>query len=522
MDQRFLYQRLRDAAPKLADSLDRLRQEALAIWQEQHLRAMTEHGEPHLAQVERNLDLLSQPLDLQGSPLSPEEIYVLLAACYLHDIGMQLDVPDARARHAEHSYELILYSEDSAGRKLRVQLPIDDDNARESIAQVARAHWTTYALNLPDRRPIHGNIEGRLRLLGALLATADLLDLSPVRARYFRSAHRLHELPPMSELHQTMHRLVRGFRLEPASPEIPGDLQLQLEWRDNSQEAQMVSDWLLHWITSQLRQLQPLLHQASGGVLRWATPWVRSLLHPALGPRRALSREASRVLRAERLEQQRIDRDELRRLFLEALGGASRRLFLVPKDPEGDGPWLSDWCHAQASSREGLRVARLDVLRTDAPDPSGLLAELLEQWGHHLPEVQENQAFEHLHQELMATESGAVVVLVVEEYSPRLLDRLVSALFARPSADRAPRICVLFSPQAQGPEGIDGVEILRLDWPEISEDDLAAHLRESWGYNEGEIRRMTADSLPFRRSPGFLYNYLASRCKEWENELAAG
>lgn len=202
MSRGFLYQKLREDASELADNLDRIWEEALAIWREPRLLSMTQHGRPHLEQVEKNLDQLSQSLYLQGLPLSSAEIYVLLAACYLHDIGMQLDVPDAREQHAQYSYELILYSEDAAGRKLSVKLPIQDDNAREAVAEVARAHWASFAVKLPEKRFLHGNEEGRIRLLGGLLSMGDLLDFSPVRARYCRTPQRLQELPANSDLHQ--------------------------------------------------------------------------------------------------------------------------------------------------------------------------------------------------------------------------------------------------------------------------------------------------------------------------------
>ena len=130
--------------------------------------------------------------------------------------GMQLDVPDARAKHAQYSYELILNSSAQIGPELRrVTLTITDNNKRRAIALVARAHWTDFALRLDSESFISDNESGRLRLLGLLLAMADLLDISPVRARYFRSLHRLYDLDPVSELHQKMHDLVRGFRIRP-------------------------------------------------------------------------------------------------------------------------------------------------------------------------------------------------------------------------------------------------------------------------------------------------------------------
>ena len=174
--ERILYGELREQTPDLAESLDRIRDAALEIWAEQRMAKFTAHGKDHIAQVEVNLDALTRPLVEAGEALKPQEIFVLLAACYLHDIGMQLDVPDAREEHAQHSYRLILDSfEDEEGRIRRAGVRIDDPTTREAIALVARGHWTSFALKLPSEDDLGWNRSGRLRLLGLLLATADLL-----------------------------------------------------------------------------------------------------------------------------------------------------------------------------------------------------------------------------------------------------------------------------------------------------------------------------------------------------------
>lgn len=135
---------------ELAVTFDRIYEESLRIWGEQYLREFTTHGRQHTEQVERNLDSLTRPLQSSARPLTTEEIFVLLSAACLHDIGMQrADDPDARKRHAQYAYDLILYSHAQVGPdERRVTLPIDDTNARVAIANVARAHWTDYALQL--------------------------------------------------------------------------------------------------------------------------------------------------------------------------------------------------------------------------------------------------------------------------------------------------------------------------------------------------------------------------------------
>ncbi|HEY0366365.1 MAG TPA: hypothetical protein VGC73_07830, partial [Pyrinomonadaceae bacterium] len=119
----------------LAAEFDRIYEEAGEIWKEQYMLKFTEHGPLHTQQVERNLDDLTRPLQDSPNKLKPDEIFVLLSAACLHDIGMQLiDDPEARRKHAEHAYNLILNSSAQIGTELRrVTLPIRDPISRIAI-----------------------------------------------------------------------------------------------------------------------------------------------------------------------------------------------------------------------------------------------------------------------------------------------------------------------------------------------------------------------------------------------------
>jgi hypothetical protein len=104
---RILREQLQKTNPDLAVSFDRIYDESLRIWDEQYLREYTTHGRRHTEQVERNLDNLTLPLQSSMKPLSDEEIFVLLSATCLHDIGMQrADDPQARSRHRYHHLPL--------------------------------------------------------------------------------------------------------------------------------------------------------------------------------------------------------------------------------------------------------------------------------------------------------------------------------------------------------------------------------------------------------------------------------
>ena len=106
MASRILYNELQQSNPALGALFDSIFKESLIIWNEQYLRQFTVHGRSHTEQVERNLDSITRALqNSKDSQLTPEEIFVLLSACCLHDIGMQLaDDPDARKRHAQLAY----------------------------------------------------------------------------------------------------------------------------------------------------------------------------------------------------------------------------------------------------------------------------------------------------------------------------------------------------------------------------------------------------------------------------------
>jgi len=78
---------------RLITSLELMRQAAEDIWAADApriIRDFTDHGIDH---SERLASFASKLLEANdGRPILPQEMYVLLAGIYLHDIGMQCDV----------------------------------------------------------------------------------------------------------------------------------------------------------------------------------------------------------------------------------------------------------------------------------------------------------------------------------------------------------------------------------------------------------------------------------------------
>lgn len=517
MTSRILYEELKLAnKPDLVEELDGICKAALGIWDEQYLRPFTAHGRAHIDQVERNLDSLSRPLQKFGTPLTPEEILVLLSACYLHDIGMQLDDKFARERHAQYAYNLILHSSATiAGSSRRVTLPITDDTSRTAIAKVARGHWTDFALQLPETDFIGYNKQGRVKLLGTLLAIADLLDLSPVRARYYRTVHRLYTLGPLSELHQSMHALVKGFEITAPDSKLPQDLQFNLFWRSDTDVVRRISDWIMHWMSSQWRRLHEVLYSESGGQIRWVEPWSHVSFDPPEGPIPKLSRAADSVLNLERAEQLRIDRETFAKAFENAIGSAGATLFILPSDSALDGRPMSEWCTARASV-EGCLVGKVDVQPGTAMDVASSVATLLEQWGQHLPECDDETALSELGLLVCAeNKRGMVSVIVTERYRNDLLADLLDKLLQRPSNAKAlPCVCVLLTTGGEGPVRLPGVTIRKMLGAVLQNKDIGTHLQNSWGYSEEKsletISRMTVLSIADK--PGIVYTYIGAHC----------
>lgn len=515
MTARLLYLELRQESEDLANELDTITEEALLLWQNQHLRTFTAHGKLHIRQVEENLDALTRGLQASPQKLRPHEIFVLIAACYLHDIGMQLGERDAREKHAQYAFDLILYSHARyLGEERRLTLPIDDKNARQAIAAVARAHWTNFAIALEPEDTIIANTDGKLRLLGLLLATADLLDLSPVRATYFRTIHKLDKLDVTAELHQTMHDLVKSCKIVSPDPLVAEELQYRLDWSDDSEATRTISDWVLHWFHSQWRTLAPLLYRESGGRIRWTKPWAITKFRTPLGPSPKLSDGAAKKLRAERAEQLRIDRDEFTRTFKEAMNKAEAALFRFPSDAEIDGKPIVEWCESHARLDSKVKVARCDIQPTAALDQASIIAQLIEQLGGHLSICTDDVAIQRLQQHSSAEIAGMVTILVVAgPYDAGLLAPIIVAAMQRPAAS-PPRVVLLLTPAAVGPDSIGGATVAISEGEPFSKADIICHLNKDWGLDsiESEQTFLSMERMGVTEHPARVYESVKALC----------
>jgi hypothetical protein len=514
MTNRLLFSILERDEPKLAKALSAIRESALEIWTEQAMRTFTAHGEQHFAQVETNLDRLCTHFQKTDAGLNSQEIFVLLAACYLHDIGMQSDEPNARAEHAQFAYDLILHSSAQIGPELRkVTLPIPDDNWRRAIAHIARAHWTQFAVELPETDFIFGNETGRYRLLGLLLAMADLLDLSPVRARYFRTLHRLYKLGPVSELHQTMHALVRGFQIVSPNAALAAELQFQLHWRDDGEITSELADWISFFLTSQWRQLHRALTASSSGEIRWVDQWSCVYFHPPEGPLPALSSEALSSLRAERTEQIRIDRETIANEFTRTLSEGGTCVLLLPSDSDSDGQAIANWCETHARVKSDCAVAKVVIQELPWSLP-GVVSALLEQWGEHMPKGDKLAALCALGT-FTASENRALVAVVESQPYRPFIETVMAELLKCPNTTPRPaRVMILLVPGNRRPRIPRTVAVWTVKPKAFSQTDIESHLRQRRGFDETESSQIFSRiaSLGLADKPGKVYTYIEQHC----------
>lgn len=164
-------------SPKFQEQIDRIRRYAKKKEGEiaQNFSNFTLHDLAHFEQVATNAAKLLQPLS--PSALSEENRFALLAACYLHDIGMAngaakrslfwIDQEEARKLHARLSFEDILNDNEVGGEC------IEDEGLRWAIARISEGHGR-WDWDHGDFDSLH---DVQIRFCTAILSLADALDL---------------------------------------------------------------------------------------------------------------------------------------------------------------------------------------------------------------------------------------------------------------------------------------------------------------------------------------------------------
>ncbi|MBN1814790.1 MAG: tetratricopeptide repeat protein [Anaerolineae bacterium] len=227
--------------PKMDARIHKVREKAEAIWKKPLLRQYTDHTIGHSLRV---ISILEKLCSILEDPLTDDEVYVLLCAAFLHDVGMQqekffeMDVIKERfsdeeisaAREDQMKAEAIIRAWHHLVGEERIKYELGDKYIEtefvDEVAQVSKGHTkedlSTYTDGTKAGSPM------RLQLLAGLLRLADELDLD------YRRVH-LDELnqaiiPAESKAHWWKCHYVE-------SVDVQGDGRIQLVFRFSEQDA---------------------------------------------------------------------------------------------------------------------------------------------------------------------------------------------------------------------------------------------------------------------------------------------
>jgi len=155
----------------LKDSLRLIRKSTIAIWSIEApriIQGFTDHGFDHCTRL---LEWASKLLNAnKGNPLSDEEMYLLIAGIYLHDIGMQCDVnkfPVIKEKAIEFGafFDIDFTSTNANKYSNKEQIEIRKNH------QYLSAAWIDFAFNNPET-PLGKSIQSVPNIL-----LLDLIDV---------------------------------------------------------------------------------------------------------------------------------------------------------------------------------------------------------------------------------------------------------------------------------------------------------------------------------------------------------
>ncbi|MBI3813494.1 MAG: HD domain-containing protein [Nitrospinae bacterium] len=241
-----LKEKLKSPNSILYNSLTGIEKFCEDCWKDRLLPWFTNHNYEHSEEVIHLLGQILKPIENHSEFLNENELFILLASAYLHDIGMQYlkieekvidsltkeDYNLIRKRHAEESYNIIRKPVQKILERDDFHLPKIEETYLPSIALVSKGHSTDFfdeAINefktnphTPKSRPMRGE------LLTALLLIADELDLQCKRVDFPETAK--FKLSPYSALHWYKHHYVEYVGIE------NGSIKITLKFPQNANE----------------------------------------------------------------------------------------------------------------------------------------------------------------------------------------------------------------------------------------------------------------------------------------------
>ncbi|MBE3037307.1 MAG: ATP-binding protein, partial [Chloroflexi bacterium] len=268
---------------RFAPIVDRIRQETAKILKIPFEKFFTDHSvEGHSTRILQHLDGLTRGLK---DPLCEDEVYILIASAYLHDISMawdnKMDFLELRRKHPSLSGELvrrIANGEQIRGIQCDFGLPHPSSQYAihtEFIARVVEGHGGT-TCDVKYQNTVLGTSIVRVRFLADLLALADELDLHRARIDVTRLAQA--KMPEADIFHWWKHWFIIGVRVEP-----PGTVRISYAFPEEMRHADL-PDLVQTYVTLRLKSEYAKVEStlAPEGVALYQPPALRSFTPLAL------------------------------------------------------------------------------------------------------------------------------------------------------------------------------------------------------------------------------------------------
>lgn len=318
-----LEKELKNKNSNLWSSLVRIIDAAIQIWRETKLRWYTDHGIAHSERVIQNIEKIIEPL---RNELTGEELYILLAACYLHDIGMQkIDIPGKngppsledveyiRKEHPKRSAELIRENVVTLDGDKSFPLHITTDFIG-AIMTIVEAHGTEYFSKCVERltnnppKPNNENIRGPF--LAALLMIGDELDLHETRSNqcFDPIRSKFENFTAESLLHIYKHHYITNVDLEwlgGAGHQIFIRFEFPEDAFDYDED---ITEWVVNKLQVQCHTTEKIFEEQE---LSWANKIKIKKSKDDMKLRRPLPKEAISCLKRIALNIRLIDREPL-------------------------------------------------------------------------------------------------------------------------------------------------------------------------------------------------------------------
>lgn len=217
-----------------------IEKETKEIWEKGELyhTYYTLHGMKHSNAVISILDLLVTGLDNEDQ-LKEIEIFCLLSAAYLHDVGMQCKYLDDKARiesiseseNKHYTLQDLIRDEHHlrSGRYIKENLKILglDQYEAECVRLISEGHRRVNLNSKDYESQAIGLKRVRVRLLSSLLRLADELDIDYKRAPESLYEILKEDMPDFSKLQWLKHYYTSGLIIDPITKE--GKKRLSIE-----------------------------------------------------------------------------------------------------------------------------------------------------------------------------------------------------------------------------------------------------------------------------------------------------